>query len=273
MRTLALVTASGAALLTAGTPAPVTLAAAGGPDAALAAPAPAPRPVLPAVPLAPVARAHQEPARAHRSRPAPAPAPDRESTGVGAADLLAGVSACEQVSNGKYRKDAAASADVRVCGAEGAVFWKADLDVDCDGRTTAACNAATDPFFHGDTAFHASDGRPLDAESLPYVVVPAPSGVWDYAESGIRGGGVVAVVHGEKVEYAVVGDVGPERVIGEASYATARSLGIDPDPGSGGAPSGVTYILFKDSRVSPIEDHEAAERMGRALAEEFVRGH
>ncbi|MEV5605581.1 glycoside hydrolase family 75 protein [Streptomyces sp. NPDC052299] len=270
MRTLALVTASGAALLTAGTPAPATLAVAGDPGPA--APAPAPRPVLPTVPFAQVAKAHQAPARAQRSRPAPAPARDREPAGVGAADLLGRVSACEQVSNGKYRTDEAASAAVPVCGTDDAVFWKADLDVDCDGRTTAACNPATDPAFHGDTAFHASDGRPLNAEKLPYVVVPAPSGVWDHAKAGIGGGGVVAVVHGEKVEYAVVGDVGPERIIGEASYAAAKSLGIDPDPGSGGAPSGVTYILFKDSRVSPIEDHEAAVRTGRALAEEFVRG-
>ncbi|MGQ4487305.1 glycoside hydrolase family 75 protein [Streptomyces sp. SAS_281] len=270
MRTLALVTASGAALLTAGTPAPVTLAVAGKPDPALTAPAP--RPVRPAVPLALVAQVHRAPARAHRSEPAPAPARGRASAGVGAADLLARVSACEQVSNGTYRTDETTPATVPVCEVGGAVFWKADLDVDCDGRTTAACNPGTDPAFHGDTAFHTSDGRPLDAEKLPYVVVPAPSGTWDYAKSGIRGGGVAAVVRGEKVEYAVVGDVGPERIIGEASYATAKSLGIDPDPSSGGAPSGVTYILFKDSRVSPVEDHEAAVRTGRALAEEFVRG-
>ncbi|UZK53506.1 glycoside hydrolase family 75 protein [Streptomyces drozdowiczii] len=269
MRTFALVTASGAALLTAGTPAPVTLAVAGDPDPVVAAPAP--RPVLPAVPLALVARVHQAPARAHRSGPPPARARDGKGTEVGAADLLAKVSACEQVSKGRYRTDEAAPPTVPVCGAGGAVFWKADLDIDCDGRATAACNAATDPSFHGDTAFHASDGRPLNAAELPYVVVPAPSGTWDYAKSGIRGGGVVAVVHGGKVEYAVVGDVGPERIIGEASYATAKSLGIDPDPSSGGAPSGVTYILFKDSRVSPIEDHEAAVRTGRALAGEFVR--
>ncbi|MFC8538510.1 glycoside hydrolase family 75 protein [Streptomyces sp. NPDC057249] len=269
MRTLALVTASGAALLTAGAPAPATLAVAGEPDPATAAPAPPSRPIRPAVPPALVARVHQASTRAHRSEPAPAPA--RESTGVGAADLLAKVSDCEQVSNGTYRTDETASPTVPVCGAGEAVFWKADLDIDCDGRTTTACNTATDPSFHADTAFHASDGRPLNAAELPYVVVPAPSGTWDYAKSGIRGGGVVAVVHGEKVEYAVVGDVGPERIIGEASYATAKSLGIDPDPSSGGAPSGVTYILFKDSRVSPIEDHDAAVRAGRALAEEFVR--
>ncbi|WP_345104015.1 glycoside hydrolase family 75 protein [Streptomyces drozdowiczii] len=270
MRTLALVTASGAALLTAGAPAPVILAVPADLGAALAVPARAPRPALPAVPLALVAQVHRAPARAHRSRPPSSPARGRGGE-VGAADLLARASACEQVSDGEYRTDESASATVPVCGASGAVFWKADLDIDCDGRVTAACNPATDPAFHGDTAFHTSDGRPLDAERLPYVVVPAPGAVWDYTGAGIGGGAVVAVVHGQKVEYAVVGDVGPAHIVGEASYATAKSLGIDPDPSSGGAHSGVTYILFKDSRVSPIEDHEAAMRTGRARAEEFVR--
>ncbi|WP_239081767.1 glycoside hydrolase family 75 protein [Streptomyces sp. SID9727] len=82
-------------------------------------------------------------------------------------------------------------------------------------------------------------------EPGPAPAAPAPSGIWDYAKPGIRCGGVVAVARGEKAEYAVVGDVGPERVIGEASYATAESLGVDPDPSSGGAPSDVTCILFK----------------------------
>lgn len=266
MRTLALVTASGAALLTAGTPAPATLAVAGAvPDPALAAPAP--RPALSALRLALVARVHQAPPRAHRSAPSPA----RGRGGpVGAADLLAKVSACTQVSHGKYRMDEGTSATVPVCGVHGAVFWKADLDIDCDGQVTAACNKGTDPSFHGDTAFHTSDDKPLNAAKLPYVVVPGRSGVWDYEAAGIKGGGVVAVIHGDKVEYAVVGDVGPERIIGEASYATAKSLGIDPDPRSGGTGSGITYILFKDSRVSPIEDHDAAVAAGQALAEEFV---
>ncbi|MFE7622326.1 glycoside hydrolase family 75 protein [Streptomyces sp. NPDC057509] len=269
MRTLALVTASGAALLTAGTPAPATLAvAAAGPGAALAAPAPAPRPALSAPRLAPVARVHRAPVRAHRS----APSPSRGRRGpVGAAELLAKVSACTQVSHGEYRTDEGTSATVPVCGTPGAVFWKADMDIDCDGQVTAACNTGTDPSFHADTAFHTSDGKPLNAERLPYVVVPGRSGVWDYAAAGIRGGGVVAVIHGDRVEYAVVGDVGPERIVGAASYATAKSLGIDPDPRSGGAGSGVTYILFPGSEVSPIEDHGAAVAAGRALAERFVR--
>ena len=86
----------------------------------------------------------------------------------------------------------------------------------------------------------------------------------------MRGGSVAAVVYRDRVSYAVVGDTGPTDIIGEASYAAAKSLGVDPDPRSGGAPSGVTYIVFKDSRVTPLEDREAAETQGERLAREFV---
>ncbi|MGP4044536.1 glycoside hydrolase family 75 protein [Streptomyces sp. 2A115] len=199
-----------------------------------------------------------------------APAQAREGT-VSAAALLAKVTSCSRISNGRYRTDEGASPSVPVCGKNGAVFWKADMDIDCDGQVTARCNGDTDPWFQGDTAFHQSDGRPLNSERLPYVVVPRPSGTWNYANAGIKGGGVVAVVHGDKVQYAVVGDTGPARIIGEASYATAKALGIDPDPATGGTGSGVTYIFFTRSQVSPIESHSAAVALGDRLAKRFLQ--
>ncbi|MEZ0157228.1 glycoside hydrolase family 75 protein [Streptomyces griseorubens] len=189
---------------------------------------------------------------------------------VTAADLLARVSGCTPVSQGRYRKDRGRAATVPVCGTREAVYWKADMDIDCDGRPGRHCNAATDPHFSSSTAFAQSDGRALSSEKLPYVVVPAPSSLWDYREHGVRGGSVAAVVYRDRVSYAVVGDTGPAGIIGEASYAAAKSLGIDPDPRSGGTPSGVTYIVFKDSRVTPLEDREAAETQGERLAREFV---
>ncbi|MGW1962069.1 glycoside hydrolase family 75 protein [Streptomyces sp. NPDC001935] len=189
---------------------------------------------------------------------------------VSAAALLAKVTSCSQISNGKYRTDEETSATIPVCGKNGAVFWKADMDIDCDGQVTAKCNSGTDPWFQDDTAFHQSDGRALRADTLPYVVVPSSSNIWKYTSSGIKGGGVVAVVYNGKVEYAVVGDTGPTQIIGEASYATANALGIDPDPETGGADSGVTYILFKNSQVSPIESHSAAVSLGDSLARQFL---
>ncbi|MFD9007288.1 glycoside hydrolase family 75 protein [Streptomyces sp. NPDC059582] len=209
------------------------------------------------------------PATASGTSPSGTTSAPREGT-VSAAALLAKVTSCSQISNGKYRTDEETSATVPVCGKNGAVFWKADLDIDCDGQRTANCSESTDPWFQADTAFHQSDGKPLRADTLPYVVVPSASSTWNYANAGIKGGGVVAVIYNNKVEYAVVGDTGPTKIIGEASYATAQALGIDPDPETGGADSGVTYILFTNSKVSPIESHSAAVTLGDRLAQEFV---
>lgn len=191
---------------------------------------------------------------------------------VRAAELLARARDCTPVSRGRYRSDLGRPAEIPVCGTRDAVYWKADLDIDCDGRPGPRCNTRTDPLFSDVTAYPQSDGRPLSAERLPYVVVPAPSRVWDHRDHGVRGGTVVAVVHYDRVRYGVVGDVGPRRVIGEASHAMARDLGVRPEPRGGGTDSEVTYIAFKGSRVSPIEDHAAAVTTGERLARQFVRG-
>ncbi|MFK4111096.1 glycoside hydrolase family 75 protein [Streptomyces sp. NPDC002176] len=114
------------------------------------------------------------------------------------------------------------------------------------------------------------NGRPLDAERLPCIVIPPTSAIWDHRAHGVRGGSVAAVLYRDRVRYAVVGDTGPRDLIGEASYATARALGIDPDPRDGGAHSGVTYIVFRDTRARPIEDHDDAVAKGEELARKFV---
>jgi len=189
---------------------------------------------------------------------------------VSAADLLSKVRACVKVSRGRYRSDEGMPANIPVCGTRGAVFWKADLDIDCDGRPGPRCNRRTDPQFSSLTAYQQSDGRYLSAERLPYIVVPAVSPVWNHRDHGVYGGAVAAVVYRDRVQYAVVGDVGAHDVIGEASYATAKALGITPDPRGGGTASGVTYIVFRNSQAKPIEDHAAAVATGRRLARLFV---
>ena len=201
---------------------------------------------------------------------AAAPADVSIQAGPSASQLLAKTRTCNQISNGKFRTDEDTGRTVPVCDANGAVFWKADMDIDCDGQRTTNCNEDRDPWYQDDTAFHQSNGKPLKAESLPYIVVPSSSSIWKYSSYGIKGGGVVAVIYNNKVEYAVVGDTGPTKIIGEASYATAKALGIDPDPATGGADSGVTYILFKNSQVSPIESHSAAVSLGQQLAKQFI---
>ncbi|MFI1249709.1 glycoside hydrolase family 75 protein [Streptomyces anulatus] len=194
-----------------------------------------------------------------------------DATEATAAELLAEVRGCARISKGAYRTDSGSpKATVPVCDTADAVFWKADMDIDCDGRRTRACNRKTDPYFLPETAFQSSRGEPLDSAVLPHVVVPGPGKVWDHRKSGLTGGSVVAVVYRDRVRYGVIGDTGPTGIIGEASYAMAKALGIDPDPSTGGAESGVTYIAFKNSRISPIESHARARSRGAALAREFV---
>ncbi|WP_122614604.1 glycoside hydrolase family 75 protein [Streptomyces sp. Tu 4128] len=231
---------------------------------------------LPAGHLADV-RSQDVPGRASRSGVRIGPVPDRpkgngREAPVRAADLLAEVRDCAPVSRGRYRKDSGAPADIPVCGKRDAVYWKADLDVDCDGVPGDRCNSGSDPHFSPATAFTRSDGRPLDAERLPYVVVPEPSDIWDHREDDVRGGSLAALVRGDRVRYAVVGDVGPRDLIGEASYAAAKALGVPADPHGGGVASDVTYIVFKGSQVEPIEDLAAAEKEGERLVREFVGG-
>lgn len=208
-----------------------------------------------------------------RPRQESAPAARSDDTGpVRAADLLAAVRQCRPISRGRYRLDAGAPPTVPVCGLDDAVFWKADMDIDCDGRPTARCNHRTDPHFSPATAYRQSDGRRLDAERLPYVVLPAASRIWDHRAHGVGGGSVAAIVYRDRVEYAVVGDIGPREIIGEASYAAARNLGIPAHPSTGGVSSGVTYIVFKNSRLDAIEDRAAAVALGERLARRLVDG-
>ncbi|WP_086729366.1 glycoside hydrolase family 75 protein [Streptomyces carpinensis] len=202
-------------------------------------------------------------------RPREEPAARRESD-VRAADLLAKARGCAPVSRGRYRPDAGKPATIEVCGLRGAVFWKADMDIDCDGRPTRRCNRRTDPGFSPASAYEQSDGSRLNAERLPYIVLPTPSRIWNHRAQGLGGGSVAAVVYRGRVQYAVVGDTGPRDIIGEASYATARRLGIPADPSVGGTRIGVTYIVFEHSRVAPIESHAAAVAEGERLARQLV---
>jgi predicted secreted protein len=194
-------------------------------------------------------------------------------SGPTAAELMAKVTSCSQISNGKYKTDSDVStATVAVCEKTGGVFWKADMDIDCDGVRTTQCNENTDCCFQPDTFCHTTSDTPLNAATLPYVVIPSTSSIWNYTTKGIGCGTVVAVIYNGQVEYAVMGDTGPSNIIGEASYRTAADLGINPDPSNGGTDTGVTYIVFTGSgtKVASIQTHSQAVTLGQQLAQQFV---
>lgn len=198
-------------------------------------------------------------------------------TDSGTGDLLQQIqditASCTVASNGKYATDDGEAATIDICRLNGAFFWKADMDIDCDGQTTAECNASADPWYQDQTSFTQSDGQPLIASELPYVVIPLPSARFSYTASDILPGAVCIVICNGMIRYGVFGDEGPNAIIGESSYAMAASLGIDPDPATGGAESGVTYIVLAgaDAVVSPIEDHQAAVTLGQELATKLIQ--
>jgi hypothetical protein len=190
-----------------------------------------------------------------------------------AGELLAKLASCNQISNGLYLTDSdSASPTIPICGLQGAVFWQADMDVDCDGKTTTQCNLNTDAAYQNETSATDSNGDPLDAAALPFVVVPLPSSRFDYNAAGLALGSVIAVIYKGKLNYGVFGDEGPSDIIGEASYAMAASLGVDPDPSVGGTDGPVTYIAFTGGTAvaSPIESHAAAVAVGVARAKQLL---
>ena len=186
--------------------------------------------------------------------------------------LLALVQNCNNVVGGTYATDDGDPSNINVCGLQGAVFWKSDLDIDCDGKRTAVCNEQTDGAYQPQTSTRDSNGEFLDASQLPYVVIPLPSNRWSYENSGIDLGQVVAVIYNGKLAYGVFGDQGPTNIIGEASYAMADLLGIDHDPSSGGTAGPVYFIAFTgaSTRVHAIEDHAEANSIGMTAAEKLL---
>lgn len=187
---------------------------------------------------------------------------DPGTSGPTASELLALTNTCAALSGvSSFSTDSGTVANIKMCGLTGAIFFKADMDIDCDGGSGSACT--NDPYYQPDTSYVDSNGDPLDASTLPFVVLPLDSNGFSASAYGIKGGTVVAVIYGDQVEYGVLGDRGPKGVVGEASYAMANLFGINPSPISGGVDSGVTYIVFTGSAVvSPIEDHAAAEALG-----------
>ena len=186
--------------------------------------------------------------------------------------ILAKLERCTRASSAPYAKDSGGVADIHVCKLRNAVFFKADMDIDCDGKQTPECNRQTDPHFQPQTAAVDSTGKPLDSAALPFIVVPGVSTRWNYKNAGISMGTVGAVIYDGKIEYGIVGDVGPKTIIGEASYAMAKNLGINPHPSYGGVGSGVTYVIFTGptAKVTKNEDHAEAVTLAKKRAAQML---
>lgn len=171
----------------------------------------------------------------------------------------------------QFSQNGGSTADIPMCQLDGAIFWKADFDIDCDGGTSENCHA--DPYYQASTSGVDSKGKYLNASTLPYVVLPLDSDTFKSAKHGLSLGSVVAVIYKDVMAYAVIGDRGPRAAIGEGSEYLAEILGMDTNSRWGGVEGkAVTYIAFTgaDGKSSPLEDHDAARAVGRRQANRLV---
>lgn len=202
-----------------------------------------------------------------------------------AQELLDKVAACATtaaVAKSGLALDKGLALDVSMYKCGGAVYWKADMDVDCDGIQTPPCD--TDKTGQPQTSI--VDDAPsgdVDPTKLPYFVIPlgSPETDW-YKSAGIELGQVGAVIYKGSVRYGIFADEAGGAFVGEASYAMCQLFlgkgtgGVDPcDPNEGGIdPADVTYVTFTGapSRATgnDIYSHDKHTAMGIAAAKTWL---
>jgi uncharacterized Zn-binding protein involved in type VI secretion len=121
---------------------------------------------------------------------------------------------------------------------------KAPAAICADGAPKAIAGDTYQPT----TSFQFTDGSQINADEIPYVVLPRTknsSGNWaspdrvagnPFYDAGIQRGDYVKITNpqnGQSV-YAIYGENGPQNQVGEISMAAARALGIKDSPISGG---------------------------------------
>ncbi|MCA9635879.1 MAG: glycoside hydrolase family 75 protein [Myxococcales bacterium] len=197
--------------------------------------------------------------------------------GPSADELLALTESCDPLPGvGKFKTDSRSPATVPICRLNGAIWWRADADIDCDGGTSASCK--DDPSYQATTSAKDSKGSFVDASTLPFLVVPLAGNGFDPKKLGIKTGwsgygSAGAIIYDGQLLYVPYADAGPAGVIGELSQAAAARLGIPTSPRSGGVDSGVTYIVFTGpgSYVEPIESEAEARALGERLARALIQ--
>ena len=162
------------------------------------------------------------------------------------------------------------------------VFWYGDLDIDCDGPVLDyRCSNDV----QGQSELSCGDAT-INPAVTPFYVIPInragsdnpsalPADYFDYTKNGIDIGQIAAIIYNDKVIYCpFLDECGIPFVIGEASYAAAEMLGIDPDPTNGGVDSGAIFITFKGAlnrlNEGEYDDHAKALEIGNACALAFV---
>ena len=192
------------------------------------------------------------------------------------AQIIAKLGNCTKV-KGPFNPDGPNTGNIDVCQTGNVLWWKADLDVDCDGIQTSPCD--TDNTGQPQTSIvDLAPSGDVDPTKLPYFVIPlgTPESEW-YTAYGVELGQIGAVIYKGQVIYGIFADQAGGNFIGEASYKMC-SLFIGAnncDPNNGGIdPLDVTYVTFTGTtpRASgqDIYSHDKHTALGEAAAKAFV---
>ncbi len=136
----------------------------------------------------------------------------------------------------------------------GELYFDSELQLDTDGAPELSGDATQ----QSDTSLHYHDGKAINANHVPYFVLPQPVS-WP-AQFGIRLGDFAAVIFREHIGFAVFADFGPADLLGEGSVALLRALGeerVRPD-GSvrdvGMGPGVITIVFPKSGAIADRTD-------------------
>jgi glycosyl hydrolase group 75 (putative chitosanase) len=142
--------------------------------------------------------------------------------------------------------------------ASGELYFDTALELDTDGWPQG--HGKGDPSWQPQTSLCYGNGSSLDANKVPYFVLPLPKS-WA-GQFRINLGDYAAVICKGQVAFAVFGDQGPHNKLGEGSIQLLRALGHERIKSDGhvinaGIDSGVVTIVFPGSGAADDRANEA----------------
>jgi hypothetical protein len=139
----------------------------------------------------------------------------------------------------------------------GQLLFDSGLQLDTDG----APELAGDATHQSDTSLHYNNGQPINANRVPYFVLPLPTS-WPNQFS-VRLGDLAAVIFRGRIGFAVFADFGPKTKLGEGSVELFRRLGEERVRPNGtvrdiGMGPGVITIVFPGSGTPADRENEGS---------------
>lgn len=130
------------------------------------------------------------------------------------------------------------------------IEWVAKMAVCADG---APDNTYKDPNYQRGTAYY-NAGKYLDAETIPYIVVP-PMIIEGVDPVVLGSQGLICNLKNGLSTPSIAGEVGPDDKIGEAAIEAAERVGLSGSPLNGGTEEAVIYYAIWPGIPAQLDGH------------------